>query len=87
METLLEDDHPRTIWIKFRFIQFSGSEEDLQLFNHSSYGGQGHRTQFWKRTIPGLPHPSMVQFGLVILKKIIKYKNHRKPYTHAKTLI
>jgi hypothetical protein len=35
METLLEDDHPRTIWIKFRFIQFSGSEEDLQLFNHS----------------------------------------------------
>jgi hypothetical protein len=28
--------------------------------------------EFWKRTIQGVAHPSLVQFGLVVLEKKIK---------------
>lgn len=33
MDTILEGDHPRTIWTNFYFIPSSCSEEDFQFFN------------------------------------------------------
>lgn len=50
--------------------------KDFQLFNQSEAMsailciGQGHLTEFWKRTTQGEPHPSLIQFDPVVLQKI-----------------
>ena len=72
-DIIFQRDHPRSIWTKFGLIQSGGFEEnfskDLKFFNQSKAMTaildvvQGQRTQFWKRTIQGVSHPSFVQVG------------------------
>jgi hypothetical protein len=64
-DTVLKGNHPRNTWDKFCFISPSGGY--FKVFNQSEGMVaildivQGHRTQFWERTIQELWHPKVFQ--------------------------
>ena len=75
---------PSKVYFDQIWFHSSDSVEDFQFFNQSEVMpallevGQGHQTQFWKRTIKKESHPSLVQFNPVVLEKIKMWKVERQ---------
>jgi hypothetical protein len=80
-DTILEGEHPRIISAKFGWDWLSSFREDFFLnsiplfpiFSMAAIlvGSRDHRTQFWKRSIQGSFHQSLVAIGPVVSEEKI----------------